>query len=361
MNQKSIPLIIVLALFFGGFLLLGTQSAYAESGDEFVFNAASGTITKYNGSEANLTIPQTIGGVTVKAIGQQAFQGNTALLTVNMPATVNSIGSHAFAQCTNLTTINIPTGVTAIANSTFYKCNSLAHINIPDTVISIGDWALADCGSLMSLTFPKSVTSINSTAFNGRSSQLTWYVAEASAAHLYAQKNNINFVLITFPWAELDSILVTLTSEQIASLDAAYSTWSAITPAEMFVLFEDLYTPEVQHRLGINSNAYMALHDIAKIRIYDETNRDSQLNDYVSQYLSSFNSILGTEISHSQLCELIIDEFTKMVALLKDDGFPQNKINSAEALKDFGLSAFNKVIAQEENEGLRTELTALGW
>ena len=52
---------------------------------DFAFDAATGTITKYNGTSGRVDIPAAIGGVAVRAIGSRAFASNYALYVANIP------------------------------------------------------------------------------------------------------------------------------------------------------------------------------------------------------------------------------------------------------------------------------------
>ena len=57
------------------------------------------TIKTYLGNAASVTIPDTIGGKTVVAIGNQAFYNKQTLTEVSIPASVTSIGYGAFHEC----------------------------------------------------------------------------------------------------------------------------------------------------------------------------------------------------------------------------------------------------------------------
>ena len=75
-------------------------------------------IVKYTGSASILSIPDTLDGYAVTAIGNEAFR-----------------------SCESLKNITIPDSVTSIGDRAFYGCWFLSHITIPDSVTSIGDGA----------------------------------------------------------------------------------------------------------------------------------------------------------------------------------------------------------------------------
>jgi hypothetical protein len=63
------------------------------------------TITGYTGAGGDVTIPDMIDGLTVTRIGAGAFQHNSSLTSITIPASVINLGSLAFSDCTNLTGI----------------------------------------------------------------------------------------------------------------------------------------------------------------------------------------------------------------------------------------------------------------
>ena len=91
----------------------------------FTFNSSTGTITGYSGSEKVVNIPSNIGGIYVKAIGENAFKNNTDIETVIIPEGVNSIEDFAFYKCTGLKYVSIPESVTSVSEDSFYRCSAL--------------------------------------------------------------------------------------------------------------------------------------------------------------------------------------------------------------------------------------------
>ncbi|WP_414733977.1 leucine-rich repeat protein [Acetobacterium carbinolicum] len=78
-----------------------------------------GTITGMNGSSTDIVIPETIGGLTITAISDQAFSGCSNLSSVTLPLGLTAIGAEAFNNCSKLTDIEIPKGVISIGNAAF--------------------------------------------------------------------------------------------------------------------------------------------------------------------------------------------------------------------------------------------------
>ena len=194
----------------------------AAATSKFDFDKTTETITGYNGTDTVVVIPSKINGITVKTIGNTAFQ-NSAVTSVTIPASVTEIGSNAFAGCTNLTSVNyegdwsnltIQSGNPAVQDAanaplfdfefippdntavivTNYKYNGAAadvtipsryqgkpvttighaaffnsavtSVTIPDSVTSISDEAFINCPKLTNISIPNSVTYIGFSAFS---------------------------------------------------------------------------------------------------------------------------------------------------------------------------------------------------
>ena len=177
------------------------------------------TITKYTGTESTVILPSTISSWPVTKIGEDAFQDNTTITSVTIPASVTEIGSNAFAGCTNLTSVNyagdwsnltiqsgnpavqdaaneqlfdfaftpdntavivrykgtaadvtIPSRykgkpVTTIGHAAFFN-SAVTSVTIPDSVTSISDEAFINCPKLTNISIPNSVTYIGFSAFS---------------------------------------------------------------------------------------------------------------------------------------------------------------------------------------------------
>ena len=181
-------------------------SAASEGYYTYTITDGEATITDVNISiiSGDITIPATLGGYRVTAIGDYAFRDCYNLASVTIPDSVTTIGDCAFYNCYRLTSIvvdinnsaysndsrgvlfnknktiliqypegntgtsyTIPDIVTTIGDDAFVSCDSLTSVTIPDSVTTIGVAAFGYCTSLTSVTIPDSVTSIDTGAFEG--------------------------------------------------------------------------------------------------------------------------------------------------------------------------------------------------
>ena len=127
---------------------------------------ASVYIAQYTGPGGSVTIPETINGLPVTALGGWAFAGCTNLTSVRIPNRVTYIAVFAFSGCTRLRGLTIPNSVTSLGNFAFDHCASLPRVTIPNSVTSIGVQAFSYCTNLAGITLPNSVATIGSQAFS---------------------------------------------------------------------------------------------------------------------------------------------------------------------------------------------------
>lgn len=168
-----------------------TAEQTTKESDEKNYSLSGGTITSYTGSASTVTIPRSVSGTAVTAIGRQAFMNNTAVTSVTMPSGITSIGLQAFSGCSSLSSVTMPSTLNSIGMAAFYGCTSLRSVSIPSGTQSIGDEAFAGCSELKTITIPDSVTSIADDAFGGCDG-LTIVCSDGSAAHEFAVGKSIN-------------------------------------------------------------------------------------------------------------------------------------------------------------------------
>lgn len=125
-------------------------SACALAEDDFSYTISGGEakITAYTGSASDLTLPSSLGGYPVTAIGYCAFRDCTSLTRVVIPDGVTRIGSNAFQHCTALSQIVIPESVVRIDTHAFYRCSSLRQIDLHDNIPGINILAFYGCSAV---------------------------------------------------------------------------------------------------------------------------------------------------------------------------------------------------------------------
>jgi hypothetical protein len=169
------------------YTLSGTSPNQVASIGTGVMDQGNATTTGTSLSGA-ITIPSTVGGYTVTAIGYYSFDNCTSLTSITIPDSVITLVMRAFGYCAGLTSITIPDSVITFGNSVFRGCSGLTSVTIgnsvtnlhyeafvgctgltsitmPDSVILIGTFAFKNCTGLTSVTIGNSVTTIGNSAF----------------------------------------------------------------------------------------------------------------------------------------------------------------------------------------------------
>lgn len=136
-------------------------------------------ITRYNGQSTNLEIPETLGGLTVTGIGDNAFSNNKNLEHIVLPETLVTIGSCAFANCYALEEIILPDSVTSIDHSAFDQCHGLKSIKFSSNLHELKYDTFNNTG-VTNLTIPNSVKQIGGERVFANCANLKTLVIEGS-------------------------------------------------------------------------------------------------------------------------------------------------------------------------------------
>ena len=122
------------------------------------------TITGYTGSAGSVTVPDKIDGMSVTAIGDNAFY-NSSVSSVKLPDSIRSIGKNAFRNCSSLQSIVLPSGVTTIGSDAFHSCTALRTVALPSSLQQLGAQAFYGCYALTGINLPSSLSSMGSSVF----------------------------------------------------------------------------------------------------------------------------------------------------------------------------------------------------
>ena len=155
------------------------------------------TVTGYTAPsnwDGKLAISETIYGLPVVAIGEDAFYKCSKLTSIVIPDSVTSIGYGAFYDCKNLVDVTLSSNLEYIDTDAFYNCTNLKY-NIYDTAAYLGNadnpytvlikplhkyidqfqihpqtkviysGAFFDCQTLTEITIPEGVLCIGRSAF----------------------------------------------------------------------------------------------------------------------------------------------------------------------------------------------------
>lgn len=191
---------MVCIMLFSSFSVLPTFAAHED------FDVQSGVLIKYNGGDANVTIP-----AHITAIGNAAFAENTKVQSVKLNDSVSVIGDRAFYGCTSLQSVTqgdsvtevgdlafygtpyldnsgdkyvmlgsvllwyngtsegvtIPTRCTSVASYAFARCEYLKSFTAYEGLVSVGTGAFYGCSKLDSVNLPSTLSAVGAYAFDG--------------------------------------------------------------------------------------------------------------------------------------------------------------------------------------------------
>ena len=188
---------------------------------------------KYTG---NITIPSSITynntNYSVTSIGDNTFNGCSALTSVTIPEGVTSIGGEAFHYCSGLTSVTIPNSVTSIGGSAFSECTGLTSFRFPNKLETISINVLSDC-NVTSIIIPGSVKTIEQGAFVSckqlkdvyclatdipSTNSLTFYNLNKNNVTLHVPSESVSAYSSADVWKTLKQV-VALTAYEIAVID----------------------------------------------------------------------------------------------------------------------------------------------
>ena len=274
---KKLTSVILAVVMMLGILTIAPLTVSAATYGDFEYTLEDDytcTITKYNGSAANVTIPSTIHDYKVCKIGAGAFYDCSSLEKIVIPDSVNEICWSpmygCFQKCNNLKEIYIGSGFekSLFDMYTLSGCNSLEKIvfsednnyycsidgvpfdksktsicrypagkkdkeyTIPDTVseLSMADEFFYN-ENLKTIVIPKSVKSIGEYTFGTVDSfPITIKGYKGTAAEEYAKENGFKFIEISDPTSvSLNKTSLTLDVGKSYTLTKTVSPSNAVT------------------------------------------------------------------------------------------------------------------------------------
>lgn len=181
---------------------LPLYTTYYTAGLKFSGN----TVTGYDGSSAEVTVPSKYNGVDIVCVGARAFYRTselTAITSVKLPSTVIVIQNGAFYDCRYLVSVDFSSDVTEIGANAFYNnmrlrtvgdmsgvirigeaafagCKELRAIELSSRLVNIGSYAFTNCAMLGQITLPESINSVPAYAFSGCTSLKTADIMSAA-------------------------------------------------------------------------------------------------------------------------------------------------------------------------------------
>lgn len=150
-------------------VLIHSKDVYAVENYEGL-QIENGVVVSYQGNKEHLEIPDSVNGITINGIGDNAFAKNASIKSIVIPNTVTYVGNNAFEGCSALNKVTIGERVTSLGAYAFYNCTSLNSIVLPQNLEVIDTWTFGYCKALETIALPEGLKLIGSASFYGCSS-----------------------------------------------------------------------------------------------------------------------------------------------------------------------------------------------
>lgn len=269
----------------------------------------SGILYRYFGREETLHIPS---GVT--SIAENAFAGNSDLVTLYLPSSLVTIRERAFAGAVSLNAVHIPSGNPSIAyimDGAFADCYNLSKIDFANAtqLSEIGDGAFERCSALKSLYIPANLTYLgkNAFAYSGAETVTAANNSRLGAIGEGAFRYCRSLKSVTF---EGESGLATIGAYAFMECTALERFYNPLAPITTFEAYS-LYNCQNLTKVDINENS---LREIGQSAVY-------RLGYISAQYKNMV--ILGNILVSYDGTDKIV-EIPASVTLIYDSAFEGN-------------------------------------
>ena len=165
-----------------------------EEKEYWISRLEDGTIRidAYTGTDESLSIPETVFGIPVTAIGETAFMSNATLKHVIIPHGVTFIGRQAFSNASALESAELPDTLQTLEYCAFEFCENLKEIVIPEGVTLLDTDTFDGCDSLKRAVLPASLEAIADFAFETETrDSILFIVPKGSFAENYCRENGL--------------------------------------------------------------------------------------------------------------------------------------------------------------------------
>jgi hypothetical protein len=118
-----------------------------------------------------------------------AFNGQSDLISIDIPNSVTRINSYAFASCDKLASVTFGNSITTIGDGAFKSCYKLSSITLPSSLSSLGTYAFYYCIGLESITvLAETPPTLGDYVFENVSTTIPVYVP-CSSKDTYSSEN----------------------------------------------------------------------------------------------------------------------------------------------------------------------------
>ncbi len=161
--KKILSILLVFVLCMAVMPLGAT--AFTEGDWEYNVSNGQAILTKYLGSDAEVTTPVELDGCPVTALSRTFYQNQT-ITKVVVSEGVETIGDYicTFESCSNLVEVQLPQSLKALNGGVFKRSHNLKKVNLPKNLTHIGESCFAGT-AVEEFVIPPSVEFVGLSAF----------------------------------------------------------------------------------------------------------------------------------------------------------------------------------------------------
>ena len=224
-NKRVALLLSVVILLFSLSVTFFAETVYEHDGVLYTkVDNDHVSVYSYNGDKAELVIPDSVDEGFVSQIRAYGVQNNTTITTLDLskamhlttlgmmcfngcsslsgalyvPYMITDVRMGAFQGCSALDSVDFSARTELIPEVCFNRCTALSKVKISESVTTIGKLAFANCPNLSEVYIPSSVTDIHYTAFNNDEA-LVIYCYTETYAQRFAIQYGYDYVLLDAP------------------------------------------------------------------------------------------------------------------------------------------------------------------
>ncbi len=140
-----------------GYVMPTTQPDLKDDNFGFyIINSSELMLTRYYGSDNEVTIPSTFRDYTVTTIGHSVFH-TAKVEKITVPDTITEIQDYAFASNTRLKEVKLSENLRVLGTNVFFSCPNLETVELPASIEKIDAYTFCGAG-IKSISFPESKT-----------------------------------------------------------------------------------------------------------------------------------------------------------------------------------------------------------
>lgn len=158
----------VLMLLSASWFIAGADGEeYKENGWVYTVTDGKATILWLSAHEASIerTVPATLGGYPVVALGENALAGIAAERVI-ISEGIEVLGPYLFEQCAMVKEVILPSSVRVMESNVFSNCSALERVEFAEGLETVNGGIFYNCPKITHVKFPRSLRTVTGALFS---------------------------------------------------------------------------------------------------------------------------------------------------------------------------------------------------